>query len=98
MPFQSFESVTQGIILSVFSSHVRGPNLCIRVCDRGPGAIPIRAIARGKTMPFLTSANPTWNKVLLEDLLAALMTRPAGAQLTTPTVHLYTAVSQAISP
>jgi hypothetical protein len=65
---------------------------------RHPFTIFFPAIAGENKMPFLTSVAPTWNRVLIEDLLAALMTRPAGAQLTTPTVHLYTSVSQAIGP
>ena len=47
---------------------------------------------------FLTSVQPYPNRVLLDALLAALMTRPAGALLSTPTVHLYTAATANPNP
>jgi hypothetical protein len=47
---------------------------------------------------FVTSIAPTWNYVLAENLLLALMARPGAALMATPTVHLFTAVSAPISP
>ena len=37
---------------------------------------------------IFTSLLPTWRKAILDEMLAALSTRPAGALLTTPQVHL----------
>jgi len=42
-------------------------------------------------VPYIQSRLPTVGRVLADALLASLMARPAGALLTTPTVHLFTA-------
>jgi hypothetical protein len=47
---------------------------------------------------FLQSLVPWLQTTLLQALLGALQTRPAAALLTTPTVHLYTALSGQLGP
>jgi hypothetical protein len=48
---------------------------------------------------YAQSVAPTLSQVnVLEALLACLMTRPAAALLTTPTVHLFTAAPSPITP
>lgn len=48
-------------------------------------------------MPFVVTQEMTWANAVLDSMLEALTTRPAGALLTTPTVHLFTAGPQPIS-
>lgn len=47
---------------------------------------------------FVQSQTPMRTNVLLDALLAALSARPAAALLAAPNVHLYTAVTPALSP
>ena len=47
---------------------------------------------------YVQTQELTLAQALVDALLAALSTRPAAALLTTPTVHLYTAVTSPISP
>lgn len=49
-------------------------------------------------MPFVTSQRPIESVGLAQAILAALSTRPSAALLTTPTVHLFTALASPISP
>jgi hypothetical protein len=49
-------------------------------------------------MPFIRTSVLTMGKPLVDALLGALSARPAGALLTTPTVHLFTAGPTQILP
>lgn len=49
-------------------------------------------------MAFAQSKLPWYQTALTDAFLAALATRPAAALLTTPTLHLYSAVAGVLSP
>lgn len=47
---------------------------------------------------FAKSKNVTYTRALVAAMLGSLATRPAGPLLTTPTVHLFSAVGGTITP